>query len=462
MDDVVRQVVDETNAIDRDIATLTEQIVRLREEESDAYRQLALLRLKDLQDAQLIDRLGAAEEQARRLLGDRSRISDQIDQQLATVEVELATANEALTRASAEAEAARRGLAEVEKRVLDALAETEAHRRQHTLAAEADAVARHATQKFEFSEKDCEEKKRLYEGDALFMYLWRRGYGTSEYRAGRIVRYGDAKVARLVGYSQARANYTMLQQIPQRLREHAERQRQRAAEEAARLQAMEQDALADPSCVDKKAVVDAAEEQLNAAEQQVDAVERKRRSLLDERAALSRGDDDQTNQALHVIMAAIRRQDLQTLREQALRTPLLEDDIVVDRIGDIENALRVASERLEKSKALQLDHRKRLQEVEVLRRDYRRGGFGNEQFDFRDRGALSVLLAEMLRGGLSRDGIWDQMRHRHRPPFPQPGGWGGRRGGGWPVPRFPGGFGGGRSSPSGGRSGGGFRTGGGF
>src|SRR5690606_13717072 len=67
------------------------------------------------------------------------------------------------------------------------------------------------------------------------MYLWRRRYGTSEYVGGGLTRWLDGKVARLIGYADARANYARLSELPVRLREHAERVGARADEELARL-----------------------------------------------------------------------------------------------------------------------------------------------------------------------------------------------------------------------------------
>jgi hypothetical protein len=73
------------------------------------------------------------------------------------------------------------------------------------------------------AEADREEKRRPYEADPLFMYLWRRRYGTREYRASNLVRYFDRKVAHLIGFETARINYAMLMELPDRLREHADR-----------------------------------------------------------------------------------------------------------------------------------------------------------------------------------------------------------------------------------------------
>lgn len=84
-------------------------------------------------------------------------------------------------------------------------------------------VIRNAEDKAAQAEADRAEKRKPYEADPLFMYLWRRRFGTSDYRAGSLVRYLDRKVAHLIGFEDARVNYAMLMDLPDRLREHADR-----------------------------------------------------------------------------------------------------------------------------------------------------------------------------------------------------------------------------------------------
>ena len=92
-----------------------------------------------------------------------------------------------------------------------------------------DAVIRSAEEKATQAAADREEKRRPYEADPLFMYLWRRRFGTRDYRAGNLVRYLDRKVAHHIGYEAARVNYAMLLELPERLREHVERLKQERA-----------------------------------------------------------------------------------------------------------------------------------------------------------------------------------------------------------------------------------------
>jgi hypothetical protein len=120
------------------------------------------------------------------------------------------------------------------ERVVDALeaAAADARRSLERQPAASDDVIRNAEEKAARAEADRDEKRRPYESDPLFMYLWRRGFGTRDYEASNLVRYFDRKVAHLIGYEAARVNYAMLLELPERLREHAERLKQEAAARA--------------------------------------------------------------------------------------------------------------------------------------------------------------------------------------------------------------------------------------
>ena len=102
------------------------------------------------------------------------------------------------------------------------------------MSAEGTASARMveaAERKAAQAEADLAAKRVPYEQDPIFMYLWRRGFGTPRYTSTGLVRNLDRMVARHVGYADASRNYTMLTELPIRLREHADRLRGRLGEE---------------------------------------------------------------------------------------------------------------------------------------------------------------------------------------------------------------------------------------
>ena len=158
-----------------------------------------------------------------------------------------------------------------------------------------------------------------------------------------------------------------------------------------------------------------------------------------------------------------------------------EDDEVVARL----EAAAVEAARLDRAlagaEAQAVEARRRAQEVAQIREEMRSRGVRRDHWGFNDGALVGVLIGDLLRGTLSRDGFWDRLE-RQRVPQQDPWGTGGGggpwsggggpwSGGGWGAPSgggfgTGGGFGGGGfrtgGGMDGGSGGGGFKTGGGF
>jgi hypothetical protein len=107
----------------------------------------------------------------------------------------------------------------------------------------AEKIAANADEKASRAEADLAAKGKPYEDDPLFIYLWRKKHGQADDRSGFFVRFFDRKVAGLVGYRNARANYAMLREIPLRLREHAKNKQSEVEIAKARVAEVERQAL---------------------------------------------------------------------------------------------------------------------------------------------------------------------------------------------------------------------------
>lgn len=470
----------------------------LRAEEAAAMRDLARLRLLQIADGKAaLDALDAAGARVQESL--RRRAEGLEETQRAVLD-----ARDALVAAEAarDAEAARFAAAQEAEaaalREADAKAAADADFQRLSAAAEdAERVAQHAEQKASFAGRDFEEKGAPYRADPLFAYLWDRGYGTGRYRASPPVRAIDGWVARLIEFEPARRSYALLSDLPGHMADHAKRMRA-AADEAVRAMVDRRRAIAglDAEAKPSGTALQVAEEKVEAARAALTASEGRR-------SALANGEDAASQEAVRALEAAIGARSLRDLREEASRTPTRDDDSIVARLevtaaerGRLESALADAQAQAEGA-------RRRLDDLQALRQDMRSRGVERHEWGFTSGALVGALIAEVLRGTMSRDGFWDRMERQRMPgtmrgtnrpgpwdkappgPWgrPAPGPWAGDpgdgwwtdqgtgKGGGWTKP-WPGGGGGkdpgwGGSDPggfsTGGKdTGGGFRTGGSF
>src|SRR5690606_6422228 len=150
-------------------------------------------------------------------------------------------------------------------------------------------VAAQSMRKTEQAERDRDEKGKPYRDDTLFMYLWEAGYGTASYRANNLIRYFDNLVANLVGFHKARPNFAMLNEIPLRLREHAERQIQNANAAEAEVDALEMAAIDTAGGKPIREAMEASQRRIDALDAEIVAIEDRRDETVKALGTLSQG-----------------------------------------------------------------------------------------------------------------------------------------------------------------------------
>lgn len=457
-------------------ARVGEAQVRLVKLDGDRARELQALarwRVAQLSAPEgLVARLVDAEAQARALL-------DRREAQATTLQAQLAAAGAAAAELAAERAVAEDALEEAadalgaaEAATQTRLAADPAFLAQRDAVRDSERVAVHADEKATASESELESKGRAYRDDPLFDYLWRRGYGTTAYRAGSLVRWLDGKVARLVGYAGARPNYARLLDLPVRLRAHADRVGAEADAALVALRRLEEDARgADgiPALVDAHARAEARVVEIDG---RLEAAAAERRAALEAYETLVAGEDPNTREAVAFLASEFGREDLQALRRAALATPMPEDDAIVARLLDLERERSAAAAAARELKEVAARDRARATDLEELRRRFTGQGFDRPGTSFADPSLIGTLLVQLLNGAVTRDALWRilEQQRRYAPPRSDPtfgsGGFG--RGTPWGGgASFPsGGFGGtgraggGGFKPGGSVGGGGFRTGG--
>ncbi|WP_423069280.1 hypothetical protein [Devosia sp. CN2-171] len=505
LDDALRDIRREEDEIAKRLSRSAELVTKFKETESELLRQLAEVRLDPTTQAELSGRLSQAETKAREMLtrhGEELSSAEsglkELDKQIASLAKERAEKLEA-------AAAAQKALKTLSDKVAVEGVKDPEYAEKRRAAEQLAQVAAESIRKTEQAETDREEKGKPYRDDSLFMYLWERGYGTKNYRENNLIRYLDSLIAGLVGFPEARANFAMLNEIPMRLREHAERQQQIAA------------AAADEVTRLEKAAVDAAggrpmREQLEAAQARISAIdeamvvaEDKRDERAREQRELAQGSDPAFSSAVSGLAEALGREDIQTLLAAARATQTAQDDTIVKQIDESRQRAveEDADSRDQKARLKTLAARRR--ELEDIQYEFKKQNFDNPRSSFGEDKLVGDLLNDFLRGGISAADYWGQWRRSQNwqggsptAQRQQDSPWGGNSGGfSWPdssfgggssgnqrggnsgfgggwgrLPTGGGGFGGGssggggfsrpRTGSSGNRTSGGFKTGGGF
>jgi hypothetical protein len=458
IEDAIAKLHGEESQLDRALHSAVSDAERLRSERSQALRELARIKLDEIAAGRLVGNLDAGERQALRILEDyRLRIAAASDQ------------CDALQKEATGAEAERHAAAAVVEAALDTVdrlrAEAEkkvqaieAWREAKALRDKAEAVAAEAERKAEASAAELGTKKKPYDEDPLFAYLWRRRFGTTQYAGGSVVRIFDRMVAKFIDYDGSRPNYAALIEIPLRLKEHATATREAVTKPQAALAEIERRTMLE-------AGVDAKEKTLAEARHKLavidDTVEKKRdmlRKVNEARAALLAGNSNSAyNEALTTIAGADAEDSLANLYAEARRTPTGADESIVGRLEAIDQKMTKTEADIDGLRRQALDLSGRRSEMEEIRARFRRTGYDHPRSTFGNDADIGSVLGSVLEGAVRSGVLWDVLRQGHgsRPsrgsadfgssnfpfPFPTPGG-GSReaRGGEWRDPASRGGW----------------------
>lgn len=457
IDGAISKLRQEEGQLDTALGSAVGQAEALAREKANAHRELARVKLEELESGRLVRNLDAAEQRSLRILEGRRLRLDALHQQRekAIAEVEAAAAERDTAAAAVEdaVEAVDIIRAGAEASVREAPNWKEAQE----LFAKTDAIAVEAEKKAAQSEAELTEKRRPYDDDPLFAYLWQRHYGTSAYTASGLARYMDRLVADFVGFPEVRPSYHMLLEIPLRLREHANRQRQSADDVKATIASIERQAMV-------AAGIEAKERELAEARYRLaagDATAEKKRSLLREIEAqqddLIRGTGDKIySEALQTIADADAQDSIRTLFQEARRTATESDDRIVERIEVLDQKLGKVQEEIASLRRTAQSLAQRRVDVEKVRDRFRTSGYDHPNATFGNENEIGKILAQIIEGVVRSGILWDVLRggfstrrSRGNPdfgaptfpfPFPMPGGGDGARGGEWRQPDTRGGW----------------------
>lgn len=406
LDDALRDVRREEDDIAKKLARGNEIVGKLHASEAELLRQLAKVRLDPETQKDLNGRLSQAELDARQAQKDHADALGGAEQALADLDGAITQLNGLRGDAQKRIAEAEDKLEALRATVLPRLEADPDYAARRTAAANLAEIAAESMRKTQLAETDREVKGRPYRDDRLFMYLWDAGYGTTTYKAGNLTRYLDSLVARLIRFQDARPNYAMLNEIPLRLREHAERQQENAGAAQAEVQAAENAAV---DAAGGKPIRDglvAAQAEVTAIDAKIVEAEDKRDDAAEEQRRLAQQDDQGVAKALSEFAAALGRENLSALAEEAKATHTGQDDTLIEQ-------LRAARQRADDERKDLVEHEERLKtlakrrrELEDIQYEFKKQRFDDPQSRFGEDRLAGDMLTDFLRGAMSAADYW--------------------------------------------------------
>jgi len=404
----------ELERLDQELQVSSKTLASNQQQQTQALKRMAAMRLDTMRQGRVIDRLDSADYKVSEILEQRQDVIVTLNEQTAQARVALRTLEDRRDTLHDDVDSAAQQLAEREAEVQSMLETDARFQAQLDATQKADAIAVSAAEKAEIVADDRREKGIPYENDSLFMYLWNRGYGTSEYRANPLARLLDAWVARLCKYHDARPNYWMLREIPQRLREHANSKRNDAEREIEELQAIEEEEARAGGVHAARAALEGAERLQDDIDGQIAEAEAHLRELEVEQSRFAAGDDRYLAECLSLFTQTLERRDVSDLTRLARATMTTEDDAIVDDIRALRRDDAALRDELENNRNRHREHLRRVQELEQVRQRFKKNRYDDLRSGFDKGEVVTSMIQEVLRGAIRGGALWNVMRQYQR------------------------------------------------
>jgi hypothetical protein len=417
VEDAIGSVRTNENRLAQVLSSAAGEAERQRKQLADSFKGLALIRLDALVRNEAVGELDAAERRALDLLRTHKAKLDQLLIRHGGAQSAVVTAEADHRAKTTIVEAAAQPIKALQLQVEKQRSTDPIWTTQRARVDDAARMATAADEKAKQAEADRETKGKPYEADPLFMYLWKRGFGTSAYKAGNFVRFFDRQVARLVGYDTARPNYMSLNEIPTRLREHANDLAARVGEEDKKLEQIERNFLIEAGILPLETALMTAQAELKAATDTLTKVQAGLAALDQERTKLmDEGDRRAHEEALAVLTQAIAREDLQTMYREARSTRTPDDDTLVQQIERTQTAIARADAEVAKIRDEAREIARRRGELEGVRDNFRRKRYDNPggQFDFGRDNAVEDIIGGIVRGAVQGAALWTLFEGAYR------------------------------------------------
>lgn len=414
IDQSLQTIRNEVVRLDQHISQLTSTMAAKQRHKVKIINDIAAVRLAEIERGSLAEGLTAADRDAAQILVERESALVLLNDDIEKLNSQILSAEETREQKLLKVNDTSQKIVDREAEVQNALKRDAKYLSQLERARAAESVAEEANHKAEQAQADMADKALPYQQDPLFIYLWDRGYGTTEYKGGLFTRALDGWVARLIKYAPARINYWNLSEIPKRLDEHANSVNGIADEALMALQQLELDALNSAGVKVLEQQVVSLRELLDQHDDTLENLEQKLNAQLNVRTNFIAGKDEYILRCIQRLTDALDHQDLRSIHRYVLATNSPTDDQLVIELRSVDQYLADVSSDLTDTRLLHTNKISKLKELESVRRNFKNSRFDDVRSGFGNETVIAGMLGQFLQGLISSADLWQTIKRNQR------------------------------------------------
>jgi len=278
----------------------------------------------------------------------------------------------------------------------------------------AENIMQRASEKLMLAKQDEKEKGAPFLADPFFNYLQKRGFGTRDAKGWALTKLLDKWVARKINYAEQASLYRRLTDIPKRLAHHITRLEKDVVNAQDALQIYEAKALEDDGVRAKQEASKAAQDVLERLDAEINAAEGLYQEALNRQIALNKGEQGPYREAVKVIASALERKDVPSLHRIAAQTTGQEDDDAVAVLRELSSDIRDLERDREDAKRVLSQYQRSLKDLEKVRRRFKTNRYDAPSSIFGGEDLIGAMLGQVLSGLLTGDDFWRQLQRVQR------------------------------------------------
>lgn len=393
-------------ALNQKISRAQEDLESFRQQEADAYIELAQIRYDLLDDPDVVARISDAEKQAKASLTSRQDKRKALDTALDDNQAKQVGLEQKRENILSMIEHFSETVQAAENKALATLDNDGPYQETALRIETVEAQIMRIDGKIEGAQEDYVEKIKPYKGDPLFEYLWDRGYGTSAYKGASLFRVLDDWVARLCHYDVARRNYAMLCSIPEKLARHKGFLQDNIDALEAEQEQREQEAFEAGSAAKLQHDYTQKRSELEDIDRRIVTLEDEHKKILQDEEALSTNSDEFYNSAIQTLKNIYKSKALHKLRRDASITATQDDDDVVQNLYHLDDEIDDVEDMIETYRKSLKQESINLNEMQNVRQTFKSKKYDDHRRTFGSQNMFGILLGQFITGILTNAHFW--------------------------------------------------------
>lgn len=257
--------------------------------------------------------------------------------------------------------------------------------------------------------EEVAEKLPAYEKSRLFTYLYKRGYGTAEYRGKGWTKQLDRWVAKIVKYNKNRQSYNFLKVTPELMANEVERRREDFNKLMQRLEAIED------SISDEIGLTEVLQEGTKRGDEReallksVAEVDAQRDQAEQELARLEATQNEYYEAGVNRLKEFLGNMEESALEFRTRVTPQTTDDRIFEEIKTCNAQLREARQQSHEDRELLQIWAQKLSGLDQVVRRFRMNEFDSRRSWFSPQLNLAREVDRYLNGQSTPAGLWSTL-----------------------------------------------------